>query len=49
MVRCSISGASVLPFVVGFYVPEEYFCNRSKETELPEDCILKARTLSFVR
>ena len=20
------------PFVVGFYVPEEYFCNRSKET-----------------
>ena len=37
------------PFVVGVYVPEEYFCNRSKETEVPEDCILKARTLSFIR
>lgn len=29
------------PFVVGVYVPEEYFCNRSKETEVPEYCILK--------
>lgn len=37
------------PFVVGVYVPEEYFCNRSKETEVPEYCILKARSCpSFV-
>ena len=26
------------PFVVGAYVSEEYFCNRSKETQFPEDC-----------